>query len=430
LILVVENEIIGCPMPHANSLQPAHSPLLQRLRRHLGPRYREFQHPNEPPISLQEIDQELKKALSSRRISGLDALRALAVSLVFIDHFRVIDYFLGVHLELGWFGVMIFFVLSGFLITSMLLKEHSKTGLISLTSFYRRRAYRIFPTFYCCWILTTAVQCLAHRFYWKTAAVSFFYLMDYGRALAPENMQQYLHMWISWSLAVEEKFYLLWPLLLSFLLKRRPKLIRVMAAIILAQWTYRATLYIGFNVNWAYVYSTFDMRLDALLVGCLLGILVENDRTRLQCCRLLRQQSMSVLPPLALIVMAISPPTNKAAFLASWSLQPLIIAVLLLQTAYWGSRSWAFCRSGVVRVTACLSYSLYLYHPLAGQIVYVLHMRHLGYYAISLTLLMAAASYHLVERPFMRLRDRGASSQGVINQIGAFHQPARSAPGK
>jgi peptidoglycan/LPS O-acetylase OafA/YrhL len=416
-------------MPHAK-IQPARPPFLQRLRRFLDPRDGGFQHPNQARVRLQEIDQELKTVLNSKRISGLDAIRAVAVSLVFIDHFRVIDYFFGVHLELGWFGVMIFFVLSGFLITSMLIKEHSKTGRISLANFYRRRAYRIFPTFYCCWILTTVVQCVAHRLYWKTAAVSFFYLMDYGRALAPENMQQYLHMWISWSLAVEEKFYLLWPLLLLFLLKRRPTLIRTMVVIILAQWTYRAILYIACNVKWAYVYSTFDMRLDALLVGCLLAILVENDFTRLHCCRLLRQQSLSALPPLALAFMAIAPSSNKALFLASWSLQPLIIAVMLLQAVYWGSKSWVLCSSGAVRITAHLSYALYLYHPLASQIVYVLHMRHLGYYAIALTVVMATASYRLVELPFMRLRDRNDPAQGVASSIETFHQPTANVPGK
>jgi len=362
--------------------------------------------PAQPQVSLPAIDQELGKVLNTKVISGLDALRALAVSLVLIDHFRLADHIFGVRRELGSLGVMIFFVLSGFLITSMLLKEHRRTGDISLTNFYRRRAYRIFPTFYCCWILTTVVECLAHQFYWKTAVVSFFYFMDYGRGFAPENVQPYLHMWISWSLAVEEKFYLLWPVLLLFLLKKRPTLIRVMVSIILGQWTYRAILYLVFHVRWIYIYSTFDMRADTLLVGCLLAILVENDRTRLLCCGLLRWQWLSILPPLALALAVIVPLANKPVYLFVLSIQPLIIAAMLLQAVYWGSKSWTICSTGLVRMTAHLSYALYLYHPLASQIIYLIHVRHLGYSAAALTLLMATASYYLVERPFMRMRDR------------------------
>jgi peptidoglycan/LPS O-acetylase OafA/YrhL len=79
------------------------------------------------------------------------------------------------------------------------------------------------------------VYFLGRDFYWKHAALSFFYLMDYGRALAPESVQPWTHMWGSWSLAVEEKFYLLWPLLLLVLLKR-PNLIRMLVSIILGLW--------------------------------------------------------------------------------------------------------------------------------------------------------------------------------------------------
>jgi peptidoglycan/LPS O-acetylase OafA/YrhL len=379
--------------------------------------------------SLEVVDQEFRKTLNLRVISGLDGLRALAVSLVLIDHFRLIDHLFGVRLELGSFGVMIFFVLSGFLITSMLLKEHNKTGSISLSNFYRRRAYRIFPTFYCCWILTTVVECLAHQFYWKTAAVSFFYLMDYGRALAPDNMQRYLHMWISWSLAVEEKFYLLWPLLLIFLLKRKAKLIPALVAIILGQWTYRAILYLVCHVKWMYLYHTFDMRLDALLVGCLVAILVAKDSTRLLCCGLLRWQALSVIPPLVFAAMVVAPPGSRVLFLLFWSIQPIIAAVMLMQMAYWGSKSWTVCSSVPVRVTAHLSYALYLYHPLASQIVYLLHMRHLGYYAMALTLAMATASYYLIELPFMRLRDRRDPLRNRIHSAGAL-QPIVNARAK
>jgi peptidoglycan/LPS O-acetylase OafA/YrhL len=369
-----------------------------------------------PATRLQTIEAELDQILHTKVISGLDGARALAVILVLIDHFRVFDYFSDEHPKTGSLGVMIFFVLSGFLITSMLLKEYRQTGKISLANFYRRRAYRIFPNFYCCWIITTVVYCVGRDFHWKHAALSFFYLMDYGRALAPENVQPWMHMVISWSLAVEEKFYLLWPLLLLVLLKR-PNLIRILVSIILGQWIYRFVMALHFHVSEGYVYSTFDMRADALLVGCLLAIMLENDRVRLLCCGLLRRQCFSLLAPLALVLVVVAPPSNKAAWLVVWSMQPLIIAVMLLQAVYWGAKSWTFMGHATVRLTAQLSYALYLYHPLAGRIVKQLGMRHLGYPALILTFIMAPASYYLVERPFMRMRDRPRSREAAIPPV-------------
>ncbi len=365
--------------------------------------------PSKPQVDadahLAMINEELAGALKRKVINGLDALRALAIILVLIEHFRLVK------APSGSLGVMIFFVLSGFLITSILLREHRSSGSISLSNFYRRRVFRIFPNFYVCWILTTIVEYFAHRFYWKTSIVSFFYMMDYGRALYSERMQPYLHLWISWSLAVEEKFYLLWPLLLLLLLKKRSTMIRTMCFIILGQWTYRAILYLGFHVRWMYCYSTFDMRADALLAGCLLAIVVEDDLTRRICCQVLRWQSLSAIPALALALMVAFPPKNPPLYLFFWSIQPLIIAVWLLQFVYWGSKSWIICGSPIVRFTARISYSLYLYHPLASQIIYQLRWPHLGYSAAVLTLLMSTLAYYGVERPFMRMRDKAARSQ-------------------
>ena len=360
--------------------------------------------PVQAESTLRVIDRELTEILHAKVISGLDALRALAVALVLADHYLIMDHLFGTHPNLGWLGVMIFFVLSGFLITSILLREHEARGSISLRDFYRRRAFRIFPAFYCCWMLTTVVALAFHEFYWRGALTSFFYMMDYGRAFHAGELP-YLHMWISWSLAIEEKFYLLWPLLLILLLKKRSTMLRTMALIILGLWTYRAILYLGLGVRWNYVYCAFDMRADALLAGCLLAVMVGNSKTRLVCCRLLQRQWLGVLPPLALACIVLFPPANRALFLFLWSLQPLIVAAMLLQTAYWGARSWAFCRSRIVRVVALLSYSLYLYHPLGSQIAYFLHLRHNGLVSALLVPVMAVASYSLVEKPFMRMRD-------------------------
>ena len=278
--------------------------------------------------SLSAIDQELGGALKAKVISGLDALRALAISLVLLDHYELLDHLWGGrHLYFGSLGVMIFFVLSGFLITSMLLKEYRRSGSISLRNFYRRRAYRIFPTFYVCWIITTIVECLAHTYRWKTSVVSFFYLMDYGRALFPLSERPYLHLWISWSLAIEEKFYLLWPLLLLLLLKRQSALIRTMCAIIAGLWIYRAILFLGFHVSWEYLYSAFEMRADSLLTGCLLSILVERERTR------------AYFLPRAPLAVAGCNPRRRAGIDRYFSRQPCVALSLFLV-----DRAGDYCR--------------------------------------------------------------------------------------
>ncbi len=363
-------------------------------------------------VRLRATDEELGRILHGKVISGLDGLRVLAVGLVLIDHFLILDHIYGTHPDThartGSLGVMVFFVLSGFLITWMLLKEYRKTDAISLSSFYRRRAYRIFPTFYCCWILTTLVYVLVHQNNWKTAALSFFYFMDYGRAFAPENVQPWMQMWITWSLAIEEKFYLLWPLLLLFLLKR-PSIARNVVAVILGQWTYRAVLFLVVKVSPSYFYSTFDMRADALLIGCLVAILLEKERTRLFCCHLLRSQWWALLAPFALLVMLLVPAEGRVATLLAFSAQPVLIAVMLLHAVYWGEKSWTVCRTAPVRLAAHLSYALYLYHPLAGKITKELNMPHLGLSAFALTLMLSIASYYLIERPFMRMRDLSKS---------------------
>lgn len=302
-------------------------------------------------------------------------------------------------------GVMIFFVLSGFLITSMLLKEYRKTGSISLGNFYRRRAFRIFPTFYVCWILTAAIDLLTHSFFWRSSIVSFFYLMDYGRGLASNASIDLLNMGISWSLAIEEKFYLLWPLLLLVLLRKRTNAVRALTFIIAGQWIYRAILYLGFRIPWNYFYNTFDMRADALLVGCLLALLLAQEKTRAFFTVLLRRQWLVVVPAVALVLIVALPVDDRFPALLLWMAQPLIIAIFMVQLIYWGAKSWTFTSAWIVRFIARISYALYLYHPLGGKIAYVLHIPHLGFSAAALAVVLSVLSYYCVERPFMKMRD-------------------------
>jgi peptidoglycan/LPS O-acetylase OafA/YrhL len=356
-------------------------------------------------------DNELNKALGAHVIGGLDAARAAAVLLVLADHLWITDHLFGVHPALGPLGVTIFFVLSGFLITSLLLKEYRRTESISLPTFYRRRAYRIFPTFYVCWLLTAMVELLTHSFdsVNRSAAIaSLLYYMDYWRAFGPADT--HAHMYISWSLAIEEKFYLLWPVVLQFLLRKRFPMVRTIGLMILALWIYRAILFLWAGVSWKYMYYPFDTRADSLLIGCFLSIIVEKQATRVVAARVLARKWLILLPLAGLLFTASTTLTNRPALVALWSIEPVLVAAMLLQLIYWGWKSWTFCNSALVRGLARLSYALYLYHPLAGMIAASLRMPHVGLSTVALTMILSVGSYVLVEKPFLRMRDSSTRS--------------------
>ena len=143
----------------------------------------------------------LRATLAGRHLPGLDGLRALSV-------FTVIAYHAGAPVP-GDLGVSAFFVLSGFLITWLLMKELEETGRISLRDFYARRTLRIFPAYYV-FIIGSLVLDTARGFPWpgEMTLSAFTYTVNYYNAIRGHPSTGIAH---AWSLAVEEQFYLLWP---------------------------------------------------------------------------------------------------------------------------------------------------------------------------------------------------------------------------
>lgn len=375
-----------------------------------------------PEGSAQNVS-ALQIALRLKIIPGLDAIRAAAVSMVVLMHFGYLP------TATGELGVMMFFVLSGFLITRILLTEYLKTGTISLREFYRRRTLRIFPTFYVCWLLETLLITL-HRehIHWWEPWASFFYLSDYARAIAgPEAVR---HMVVAWSLAIEEQFYLLWPAVLLWMLLSRKNAIRAVSVFIACVWVHRAILFVGFHVSYGYVYNAFDTRIDALMIGSLLAILTvdaaQNPLTAKLLAQPVRTPWLGALSVGAILLTVIFDPSIKKIpwlSMTSFSLQPVFIAIFLIQAVCFGKSQWRVLAHPALRFIAKISYALYLYHFLVisegNRISFLGYSGHfLGFRVLDPAhhvrmllrvipaLLLAIGSYYAIELPFMRMRDR------------------------
>ncbi len=353
---------------------------------------------------------------SRSRFAGLDGLRAIAVILVVVYHL-----FPGLRVRSGFLGVDVFFVISGFLITSLLLRERAATGTIALGSFWRRRLRRLVPA------LALVVTVCA------TAAwvVGGDVLVDLGRQLL--GAATFSYNWVSilddasyfaaaqpeifrnlWSLAVEEQFYLFWPLLLPlFLLLRR-------------RWRVTAALLLGAaSAGWAVLalnaadptrtYYGTDTHAFGLLLGVALAFSVHA--LPLRRVRPAWGGIVGVLALAGLVVVAVLDPTPTAwTFPGALLLASALTAVIILVAIAPGSWFGRALDIAPLRWIGERSYGIYLWHwplvvllaaALAGATADAGVPLPVGLAALALTLAAAELSYRFVEQPVRRHGFRG-----------------------
>jgi peptidoglycan/LPS O-acetylase OafA/YrhL len=214
--------------------------------------------------------------MQSRNIPSLDGLRAISVFMVVAAHMNgvlatnlpFIPFW--VYLVWGSLGVQTFFVISGFLITHLLLKELTSTGTISLKRFYFRRALRIFPPLYAYLAIGLALT-LAGFFAGNVRAfiVAGTYLSNYlgGGSELLEH---------TWSLSLEEQFYLLWPAALLFFGTK--KSMKLAVWVILLSPASRVVTYYLWPSHRALLSGMLHTGLDSIMFGCLLALLWRNQR--------------------------------------------------------------------------------------------------------------------------------------------------------
>ncbi|SHJ56985.1 Peptidoglycan/LPS O-acetylase OafA/YrhL, contains acyltransferase and SGNH-hydrolase domains [Malonomonas rubra DSM 5091] len=336
------------------------------------------------------------------RIPSLDGIRCIAVVFVLLSHTRgtvgfYYPQFIAPLFGLGNLGVRIFFVLSGYLITTLLLLEREKYGQISLKKFYMRRTIRIFPALY---FYVFCIFIADYLGWLDLTALDFIYSITYTVNYYFDSSWQVGHLW---SLAVEEQFYLLWPLTLLLLGNKRGLLfacgvILVVPVIRVLTWQFMPSQFPGIG-------ATFHTVCDALATGCVLaGIRYYWGTPSLWG----RSVGGWLVPLLVILVFFLN--YFRGSISLSYPIGYTLLNICIALLIEWATRlkngiSYSILNSKIFVYIGTLSYSLYLW-----QQPFLNRKSDLIYNSFPLNILLvfvaALVSYYLVEKPILSLRSR------------------------
>ncbi len=342
----------------------------------------------------------------SFHIPSLDGVRAVSIILVYIAHAGWADR------VPGGFGVTVFFFLSGFLISTLLRREFAKTGAISIRHFYMRRFLRIFPPFYCALTLSVVLLLLGlipGSIDWTGVSWLALHAGNYAQILGVGDIPPGTAVY--WSLAVEEHFYLTYPFVAWYLLRKGSRstsalVIFGLAAAVLA---WRLWL-VGHGAPEPRTYLGTDTRVDSILWGCLLAM----------SCNPVLDPPVKVGTPVklgllisSLLALVFSFVYRDPAFRETYRYSLQGVALLPVFYVAVADSRWPLFRWldwGPIRHLGVLSYMFYLVHHV---MIHVVHEALPGWGAPPLAVLaflaslaLSELSYQFMEKPVARLRRR------------------------
>jgi peptidoglycan/LPS O-acetylase OafA/YrhL len=365
------------------------------------------------------VSSEAPPAGGYRRLGhlpALDGLRAIAVILVLIDHSPQVVATLSGELPKGFLGVDIFFVLSGFLITALLLKDDGDGG-VRFGAFWRRRLLRLYPALvfmlacYTAYVVVTDLQ--VRNFVVSVISILFYFanwriVRGGPTAFAPPGLGA------MWSLSIEEQFYFVWPFVVAFFLGIRQKLSVIVAAIAVTTLAVIVLRIYLWEDGWNYlrIHVMTITRVDSLLAGALVAHLWVRRRTPTK-----HTLGPAIAATLVFCWCLRLPMTDSFYFYGGYTVVAICVAVVLLTLL---NDTWFAVpfKWGPLRAVGKVSYGLYLWHfP-----VFYAVSRYLGpniktfdkgiepvprlLVAYTLTVAFTLLSWFAVERPFLRWKDR------------------------
>jgi peptidoglycan/LPS O-acetylase OafA/YrhL len=362
-----------------------------------------------PRVAAQpRLDERLHEHKEQRaRIPSLDGLRAISIIFVLIPHFvfteqfailsRVPDHWFE---NLGNLGVRVFFVISGFLITNLLLHELEAKQTIHLPKFYFRRTLRIFIPYYVFLLIVTLVQALG----WiRLTSNDFLHAVTYTMNYSYAPSWEVAH---TWSLSVEEQFYLLWPAILIVAGKRRSLWIAsvfffVIAPAVRLGYSYFQPSLIPYQIRYR-----FETTADAIAIGCLLAGTLEWLRRQPLYHRAL-QSNLFILVPLIVLYAGIVMELHRRRY---WLVGIPVTNIGIAACIAWcltntSGRIGRILNAKPMVLLGKMSYSVYLWqqlflNPSSPAIV--------ARFPLNLVLVAASSfvSHYLVERPSLEMRQR------------------------
>lgn len=344
--------------------------------------------------------------IAFRHMPALDGVRAVAILMVLSGHMLTFS----LHFSSDWgavggAGVVVFFVLSGFLITGLLCNEEARSGTVNVFGFYRDRALRILPAFFVLLAVTSLLMGLnlVTDVPWYSIAVCALFLRNiFGRG------DELTHIW---SLSLEQQFYTLWPLFVRWIKCRSLFPWALGSVIVITLWRMTAIVL----DLWSYETGRFnvrpDFRIDSILLGCCLALLLyrpgeaaESGMARGRRLWRLAQWAHPVWVLPAFIGWTVG-------FCSSVPCRPYFVTgqmffagLLLLNVVVCPQTAWARLLSvGALRQIGAYSYSIYLWQ----QIFLVMKTPDWGWvrafpYDVIGACAAGIASYYLVERPFLK----------------------------
>jgi peptidoglycan/LPS O-acetylase OafA/YrhL len=347
-------------------------------------------------------------SITVRHIPSLDGIRAAAAGIVFLSHAFNAPFIP------SSLGVTVFFFLSGYLITTLLRVEYAKSGTIDLKAFYIRRACRIFPPMYFALLsilLITLMTGGTDAIHGDALLAQMAHLTNYFIVLAGSDQQLLPHTAVLWSLAVEEHFYLGFPLLFLVLSRRMPlhAIGSVLFAMCLAALLWRFILVYGLGVPDMHIFFATDARFDSLLYGCIMGVwcnpvldLGAPDGGGSTLTGAEKALLAAALLLLAATLLYREPGFHKTL---RYTLEGIALFPLFwLAVRHPGHPLFRCLNWAPVRWFGGISYSFYLAHPFWIAIAHRVTSGVAGaILAFGLTTLFSALLYRYLEQPFISL---------------------------